>query len=235
MDPAPSWGQWFLISIPVSIIGNFVIWLWLLFSYRPEKNTSQIHTIRASQDPITGTQIFVMLVTLVTIALWCVAHSLEGMLGDMGIIAIIPLVAFFGTGLLTKDDFNHFLWTVIMLAMGGTVLGKAVESSGLLRTIATSIQQMVTGFSTFEVLIVFSLLVVVIATFISHTVAALIILPIVAEVGAEMTDPHPRLLVMASICNRDVLYSQSLTHRCYRVLYSSARLLWDFLFLVSPT
>jgi len=38
----------------------------------------------------------------------------------------------------------------------------------------------------------------VVATFISHTVAALIILPLVHSVGLGMDDPHPNLLVMGS-------------------------------------
>lgn len=42
----------------------------------------------------------------------------------MGIIAIVPLVAFFGFDVLNKDDFNSFLWNVVMLAMGGLSLGK---------------------------------------------------------------------------------------------------------------
>ncbi|KAI9319000.1 Sodium:sulfate symporter transmembrane region-domain-containing protein [Dichotomocladium elegans] len=207
MDPKPSWGQWFVVSIPLCLIGNVIIWLWLLFTFHPEKNTPHIPTgIRASSgssEPISGKQLFVVAVTITTIGLWCCAQSIDGWLGDMGIIAILPLVLFFGTGLLTKDDFNNFLWNVVMLAMGGIVLGKAVESSGLLKTIATTIQNYVTGLSAFEVLVVFGSLVVVIASFISHTVAALIILPIVAEVGAEMEKPRPALLVMgvAFVCS----------------------------------
>ena len=30
----------------------------------------------------------------------------------MGVLAIVPLVAFFGFGVLSKDDFNGFLWWV---------------------------------------------------------------------------------------------------------------------------
>lgn len=45
-------------------------------------------------------------------------------------------VAFFGFGVLSKDDFNGFLWNVVMLAMGGLALGEAVKSSGLLLAIA---------------------------------------------------------------------------------------------------
>ncbi|KAG1047614.1 hypothetical protein G6F43_009947 [Rhizopus delemar] len=203
MDPAPSWGEWFIISIPLSILGNLIIWTWLLWNYNPEKQTPQIHTIRASSDPITLTQIYVILVTLFTIILWCLAHTYESVFGDMGVIAILPLIAFFGTGLLTKDDFNSFLWNVIVLAMGGIALGKAVESSGLLKTIASQIETLVTDLSAFQVLFVFSCLVLVIATFISHTVAALIVLPIVAEVGSQLADPQPRMLVMgtAFVCS----------------------------------
>ena len=51
-------------------------------------------------------------------------------------LAIIPLVAFFGFGVLSKDDFNGFLWNVVMLAMGGLTLGEAVQSSGLLAAIS---------------------------------------------------------------------------------------------------
>jgi tryptophan synthase/phosphate transporter len=36
----------------------------------------------------------------------------------------------------SKDDFNGFLWNVVMLAMGGLALGQAVQSSGLLLSIS---------------------------------------------------------------------------------------------------
>lgn len=55
----------------------------------------------------------------------------------MGVLAIVPLIAFFGFGVLSKDDFNGFLWNVVMLAMGGLALGEAVQSSGLLLEIST--------------------------------------------------------------------------------------------------
>ena len=116
----------------------------------------------------------------------------------MGVVAIIPMVLFFGTGVLTKEDFNNFLWTIIILAAGGLSLGKAVSSSGLLHTIANGITERVQDMSLYGVLVVFASLILVVATFISHTVAALIILPLVQQVGAGMKDPHSNLLVMGS-------------------------------------
>ncbi|KAH0563289.1 hypothetical protein GP486_002144 [Trichoglossum hirsutum] len=154
--------------------------------------------IRRITDEFTGTQYFISFVTISTILLWCVTHQLESTFGDMGVVAIIPLVLFFGTGILTKEDFNNFLWTIIILAAGGLSLGKAVDSSGLLHTIARYIRDHVQGLSLYGILVVFCALILVIATFISHTVAALIILPIVQQVGAGMDQPHPNLLVMGS-------------------------------------
>ncbi|KAF8977793.1 low-affinity phosphate transporter [Entomortierella lignicola] len=198
MNPAPSWFEWFFVALPVCLLCDLAIWALLLWVYEPSSNTPTISTIRSTKDPITKTQVFVCAVTVLTILLWCLEHRLEWLFGDMGLIAIIPLLAFFGTGILTKEDFNNFLWTVIILAMGGIALGKAVESSGLLHMIAVQVQGYVSDMSAFAVCCVFASMVLVIATFISHTVGALIILPIVAQVGATLPDPHPRLLVMSA-------------------------------------
>lgn len=197
MHPNPSWGVWFFIALPVCIISILLIWLLLLVTFKPGRGTTII-AIRPMKDRLNFTQYFIIFTTMVTIILWCVSHELEHVFGDMGVIAIIPMALFFGTGILTKEDFNNFLWTIIILAAGGLSLGKAVASSGLLHTIAQAITERVEGFSVYGVLVVFALLILVVATFISHTVAALIILPLVQSVGQGMPEPHPNLLVMGS-------------------------------------
>lgn len=169
-----------------------------MFFLRPGKGTN-IVPIRPIKEPYTANQWFIIIVTIVTIALWCVSHQLQPMFGSMGVIAIIPLVLFFGTGILTKEDFNNFLWTIIILAAGGLALGKAVTNSGLLHTIAEGITARVGDMSLYVVLISFASLILCVATFISHTVAALIVLPLVQDVGKNMQNPHPNLLVMASV------------------------------------
>ncbi|KAL9035891.1 MAG: hypothetical protein Q9180_004609 [Flavoplaca navasiana] len=198
MSPQPSWGAWFVVSLPVCAISIILIWLLLLVTFQPGKGTT-IAPIRPMKDKFTGVQWFISGVTIVTIVLWCVSHQLEEVFGDMGVIAILPMVAFFGSGILTKEDFNNFLWTIVILAAGGLALGKAVSSSGLLHTIASAITKKVEGLGLYSVLVVFCSLILVVATFISHTVSALIILPLVHQVGAGMKDPHPNLLVMASV------------------------------------
>ncbi|KAL8962555.1 MAG: hypothetical protein Q9183_005140, partial [Haloplaca sp. 2 TL-2023] len=177
MSPQPSWGKWFVVALPVCIISIILIWLLLLVTFQPGKGTT-IAPIRPMKDKYTGVQWFISIVTLITIIFWCVSHQLEEVFGDMGVIAILPMVAFFGSGILTKEDFNNFLWTIVILAAGGLSLGKAVSSSGLLHTIAQGITAKVEGLSLYGVLVVFCSLILVVATFISHTVSALIILPL---------------------------------------------------------
>ncbi|KAL7921571.1 hypothetical protein ACQKWADRAFT_321380 [Trichoderma austrokoningii] len=198
MKPEPTWLQWFFIVIPVGIVSIVLIWLLLLITFQPGKGTS-IAPIRPLKEKFSGGQWFVAIVTVITIVLWCTSHTLESVFGDMGVVAIIPIVLFFGIGILTKEDFNNFPWTIIILAAGGLSLGKAVRSSGLLHTLAEIVSREVEGMSLYGVLVVFSSLILVIATFISHTVAALIFLPLVYDVGVAMDQPHPNLLVMGGV------------------------------------
>ncbi|GAA99969.1 uncharacterized protein L969DRAFT_96586 [Mixia osmundae IAM 14324] len=202
MDPPLSWLQWFAVSIPVSGISIVCVWTLLLWSYRWEKNIV-INPVKASRDPFNMTQWFVCIVALVTIALWCVAHQVSGVLGDMGVIALIPPVLFFGSGVLRKADWDNLAWSIVFLAMGGIALGKAVLSSGLLADVDELLQGWVQGLDLWPILAIFSIICLIVATCISHTIAAVLIVPIAAQIGSALEMPHPRLLIMATalICS----------------------------------
>eukprot|EP00878_Enallax_costatus_P012608 GHUV01013167.1.p1 GENE.GHUV01013167.1~~GHUV01013167.1.p1 ORF type:complete len:652 (+),score=137.56 GHUV01013167.1:111-2066(+) len=132
----PSWLEWFAIALPVSFLGNLLCWGLLLLVYKPGKDIKEVRPLKPTEDPLTGTQIYVIVISLATVTLWCCNSFLQEYTGEMGVLAIFPLVAFFGFGVLNKDDFNGFLWNVVMLAMGGLALGEAVQSSGLLLEIS---------------------------------------------------------------------------------------------------
>ena len=57
---------------------------------------------RRAQDRISGVQVFVLLVSVATVGLWCANGALADVFGEMGIIAVLPMVAFFGFGVLGK-------------------------------------------------------------------------------------------------------------------------------------
>ena len=203
MDPQPSWGQWFIVSLPVCVICIFGIWVLLLLTFPSDPNLKilQLHPIK---EPFTIQQWFVTLCTIGTIALWCLAKQLSGIFGEMGIISIIPMVLLFGTGMLTSDDFNNFMWTIVILAMGGTTLGKSVTSSGLLASMASLIKDQVQDKPVFVIVLVFGIVILTMATFVSHTVAAMIIVPLMSEIGSKLpSGDHSRLLIMlaAFLCS----------------------------------
>ena len=128
MEPPLDWSHWFAVALPVSFISILLIWGLLLVSYKPNRSPDaslsgpgpialvgpastaglgengeiEIKTIRPTKEAFTWKQYWVVIVTVVTIGLWCVAHSLEDIVGDMGVIAILPILAFFGTGVLKK-------------------------------------------------------------------------------------------------------------------------------------
>lgn len=170
----------------------------------------KIAPIQPSNESLTPIQWFIIAVSVLTIGLWCFANNLSATFGEIGIISLIPIVLFFGSGILTSEDWNNFLWTIVALAMGGIALGKAVSSSGLLKTIAITIQEkIITGMGIYQICLIFGLLCLVISTFISHTVSALILLPLIKEIGQTLTagsnadgtstGDYSRLLVMLNV------------------------------------
>jgi phosphate transporter len=198
MNPNPGWGIWFGAALPIAIISVVTCWGILLLVYRPDRAVPHLNKVKATRGKVSKTQVFVMLVTVLTIALWCAESSIESSIGDTGVIAAIPLFVFFGTGVLNKDDLNAFLWSVVVLAQGGMALGNAVTSSGLLEDIALRIKDGVQHLDPIAILAIFAFLILVFSTFVSHTVAALIIIPIVQQVGQNLPTPHPNLLVMGA-------------------------------------
>ncbi|KAG1789299.1 SPX domain-containing protein [Suillus plorans] len=200
MDPKLDWASWFAVALPVSIISILLIWLLLLVMYRPARSPDgegeiEIRTIRPTRESFTLEQYWVTFVCLFTITLWCFEHKIEGLVGDMGVIAIIPIVAFFATGVLKKDDFEQFAWTIVFLAMGGIALGKGVTSSGLMVTMDRMIHRLLEGLSLYTVVLVLSPVVLIVSTFISHTIASVLLVPIAKEVGESLPGDHANLLI----------------------------------------
>jgi anion transporter len=153
MNPAPNWLVWFMVTLPLCLLLDVMIAFLLIVIYKPG-NYAGLNAPPEVYHEIHGKlswkQYYVLFVTLLTIFFWCIESIIEEYIGEMGIVAIVPMILFFGTGILTKEDFNNFLWTVIMLAMGGISLGFAVKSSGLLKTITDLISPHLNGLSSLD-------------------------------------------------------------------------------------
>lgn len=190
------WGQWLAVSIPVSLIAMGLVWMLLIMTFKI--SSAKVIKYKPIKERFTIKQWFICFVLLLTIILWCVLSQLEDVFGESGQIAVIPMVLFFGTGLLSTSDINNFPWSIVILAMGSLALGKAVSSSGLLATIAEALQKKVMDYDTYVIIIIFGALVLVIGTFVSHTVSAIIIIPLVQEIGDSLPAANAGALLVFS-------------------------------------
>lgn len=91
-----------------------------------------------------------------------------------------------------------------MLLGGGIALGDAIQSSGLLSIMANALGNFVEGSNIWVTLLAFAGFIWIFGNFISHTVAAIIVLPVIASVGCRLGNGncdigHYDLLVLGAV------------------------------------
>lgn len=166
---AISFSQWLCVSVPFCILLVLITWAWLVFFFLGnESDVKEIPMIIFEKQPINRTQVAVMVVTGITIVLWCTLSYTKQIFGEMGTIAVFPAIVFFGTGILTKADLLGFSWNLILLIGGGNVLGAAVNSSQLLHIISQALEPYLLGHSAY-ITTVTVLLAVFLVTTHTHT------------------------------------------------------------------
>ncbi|KAA8492037.1 putative transporter [Porphyridium purpureum] len=183
--------EWMGVALPVALLLVLLAHAMLVAVFRPGRFALPIVHKHALQ--VGSPHIIILGTLLITMVLWCYRPATQWF-GAEGMVAVLPIVVYFGSGLLSKEDFNNLPWNVIFLVGGGICLGAAVGSSGLLRVLAAALQAALVGRSLWFVFCVFSAFIYAVSSAISHTVSAIIVLPVVAELGAALG--HPRLLVM---------------------------------------
>jgi di/tricarboxylate transporter len=141
------------------------------------------------------TRVVVVVVVMAT-ALMLSIESLHDALGHIGIVALFPTIFFFGGGFLTQTDFESLPWSVLVLMGGGLALGVAVKSSGLLTILAGAVTAAMEGQSLFVVMLTINISVGIIGNFISSTVAAIILMPLIAHLGQHYE--HVKMLVVGA-------------------------------------
>jgi len=186
--------EWMAATLPQCIIMVLAAHAVLMAWFRPGDVTLPL--IPRHTERFEWPHYLVITTLLVTVGLWCYKPTLA-VAGADGLVAVLPILVFFGTGILTKEDFNNLPWNVVYLVAGGIALGAAVQSSTLLSLVAGALHYFLRHSSLWQVFAVFAIFMSLVSNAISHTVSALIVLPVIAEVGASVG--HPRLLVMGSV------------------------------------
>uniref|UniRef100_K3WUL6 SPX domain-containing protein n=1 Tax=Globisporangium ultimum (strain ATCC 200006 / CBS 805.95 / DAOM BR144) TaxID=431595 RepID=K3WUL6_GLOUD len=185
-----SFGQWMALAVPFCTVSTILCWMFLLWVFDPKDAKYIPQIVYDQKQKISSLHVAVIALTLLTIFLWATFSVTSMTFGDLGIISLMFMFVMFGTGMLSQFDFNSFSWHILFLIGGGNVLGDAVQRSGLLDTLSHSIIHALPSGSVWVVTVSLCTLVLCLTTFVSHTVASIILLPIIVQLSIQIGHPH---------------------------------------------
>ncbi|WP_153448300.1 SLC13 family permease [Vibrio algicola] len=177
-------GEWMAFGVPFVIIMMALAWVLInkLFPAKQQKIELDIQ----GEFLKTPKAILVYVTFISTILLWLMGSS-HGM--NSYTVAMIPVMVFLMTGIITKDDLKKISWDVLWLVSGGIALGLALDKSGLAELMVYSIP--FDSFSPYVVLIGAAFLSLTMANFMSNTATANLLMPIMAALGVSMSSLAP--------------------------------------------
>lgn len=169
--------EWMYRGLPVAIVLLIVCWLLLCRLFPPGVRSIAIEF--RDQGNMGRKPIFVLAVFAVVVFLWLTSkwHGVPS-----AIVALVPLVVFFGLRILKDEDLQDLGWGILFTIGGGMSLGIAMRESGLSAYIVGLIP--FANLPLLVVLLVFCLSAALMTTFISNSATASLLLPIVVGVSA---------------------------------------------------
>ncbi|MEO1234058.1 MAG: SLC13 family permease [Myxococcota bacterium] len=188
---APSFATWMAMAAPMLIILLALAWI-LLMRLHPAR-AEAVSMPEGSGFDIDRRGVGVLAVALLTIAGW-LTSSLHGL--STGIVALLPVLVFFGLRLLDARDFRQLPWDVLILAGGGLSLGRAAALTGLADA-AASLVPVDEGL--FAVALGFGLVASLMSTFMSNTATANLLIPVALGLPAGLASSV--LCVVAFSCS----------------------------------
>eukprot|EP00928_Gymnodinium_smaydae_P021489 TRINITY_DN18387_c0_g2_i1.p1 TRINITY_DN18387_c0_g2~~TRINITY_DN18387_c0_g2_i1.p1 ORF type:complete len:715 (-),score=105.21 TRINITY_DN18387_c0_g2_i1:348-2450(-) len=191
-----TWAQWLVLSVPFCFAAVLVGWVLLLAIYRCDVTAKELARISDSgggheqvpvvtfeKEELTWKKVASLLTAAATLASFA-CQPVADLLGGTSMVAVLFVAVALGTGMISRQTFNSYSWHLLFLIGGGSALGLAVRESGLLQIMTQAAQRCLSSVP--AVLIVQLVFVIVaITTFVSHTVAALVVMPLVVDLGAQ--------------------------------------------------
>ncbi len=175
-----SFGKWMMFGTPFVIIMMLIGWVVLLKMFPISQKELKLNM--GGKFLKTPKAIIVYVTFALTVALWVMGSGVHGL--DSNTIAIIPVAVFATTGVITKKDLNAMSWDVLWLVAGGFALGLALQDTGLAKDLINAIP--FHTWNPFMLMIGAGFICLFMATFMSHTATASLLLPILAAVAATM-------------------------------------------------
>ncbi|AMO54833.1 dihydroorotate dehydrogenase [Endozoicomonas montiporae] len=177
---AMGFGDWMLFAIPMAAILIFISWMLLRKVY--PTGIDNIHLEIDSEFDQSRDALIVYGTTAATIILW-ITSSLHGI--NSYTVALLPVIVFSLCGIISTEDIKQINWDVLWLIAGGIALGYGLERSGLASAVVHTIPFDTMGIVL--VLFMLSIVAMIMATFMSNTATANLLMPIAVSIATVLT------------------------------------------------
>lgn len=211
-----SWSQWLMVSLPFCSLSVVIAWLLLMGVYlvdrspvekqrdelltdRERKKAWKIPLVMDDSEPFTASKVISLLGASATLLAFAFA-PIAAVFGGTASTALFFVAVALGTGTISRSMFNNYSWHLLFLIGGGNALGLAVRESGLL-AILTELARERLASSPWLLVSQLVLILIAATTFVSHTVAALVLMPLVVDLGVAAGVPERAVLVGALACS----------------------------------
>jgi len=180
-DLSITFAQWMSFGVPFAFILLIFTWFILLKLYSPQTKSLKIDisdTFLKTPQAIT-----VYITFTATILLW-LTGKIHGI--NSYIVAMLPIATFTATGIIGAKDLKLLSWDVLWLVSGGIALGLGMEQTGL----STHIINMIpfTEVSPLILILIATILTITMATFMSNTATANLLMPIMVAIGTSFSN-----------------------------------------------
>ena len=177
-----TFGDWMMFGIPFVVIMLLIGWVILIKMFPIDQKSLDLAKEMKGKFMTTPKAWVVYITFIVTILLWVIPKQYHGL--DANSVAIIPIAVFSVTGVITKKDLKAMSWDVLWLVAGGFALGVALGETKLANDLINSIP--FAEWDSLALIVGSSLICLFMATFMSHTATAALLMPIMASVAAGM-------------------------------------------------
>ncbi len=177
-----TFGDWMMFGVPFVIIMLLIGWFILLKMFPIDQKALDLAKEMKGKFMTTPKAWVVYITFIVTILLWVIPKKYHGL--DANSVAIVPIAVFSVTGVITKKDLKAMSWDVLWLVAGGFALGVALGETKLASDLINSIP--FAEWNSMALIVGASLICLFMATFMSHTATAALLMPIMASVAAGM-------------------------------------------------
>lgn len=191
-----SFVSWMIFAFPLTIAVLLITFLYLIWRCRGSENAwaGQVENLTTLERNQPGKSAFrtsgFLIIFTITIGFW-LTESVHGI--PAAVVALCSAATLFLSSVLSRNDLLKIDWSTLLLIAGGITLGKLLEQSSVVKTIAGHVP-----FADMNLSLVLFLLCVAcasISALMSNTAAAILLIPLASAI---MPEPSTAILIAVS-------------------------------------